>query len=134
MELNKINGFSHIYEVDVLETEFKKLFNKSKKDYEKCHDKLLSSLSFLDHAKTPPMNEPFEPIRYRSKNKDITFYRIKIKTNTNNIRVLYFWCDSEHIVLLAAFKEKAKSDYEENKALAYRRGNELRLFGGAEDE
>lgn len=130
MRIKKIPEFKSIYCLDVFEKELEKQFGKSEAQYHKYLLELYSYLRFLDDATFPPETGAFERIVY----KGIPFYRIKSKSKAKNIRTLYFWYDSGHILLLTAFQEKNSSDYENAKQVAHQRYKTLGFTGGFEDE
>lgn len=130
MDIIKMPGFEHIYCVSVYEKELEKQFAKSKVQFHKYVDELYSCLRFLDEVLDPPQTDPFERIVY----KGIPFYRIKSKSTAKNIRTLYFWYDSDRILLLTAFQEKNSSDYDNAKRVAFQRYKTLGFIGGNEED
>ena len=121
MEIVSLDDFERIYSVDVFEKEVTKLFSKSTADYYRYIDFLHSELHKISNRKETTNRE--EPITY----KDATLYSIK-KRMKKNTRVLYYYMKDDNIILLTAFDEKNKSDYDNGKVRAYNRLKNLNLL------
>ncbi len=124
MGIKKIDEFNTIYQIDTFENELMTLFGKSKTDWKKFRTKFISMLFMLDRMNSPPTNNPFEKL----KGTKLPLYRMKYKDRDNNIRVIYYWDDSEHKILLAALKEKDPSDYKEAIQLSIKRIKSLNIY------
>lgn len=121
MEVVHLDDFNRIKCLDVFEDELNKLFSKSipeKKNYLKF---LYAELHKIVNRRETIQRE--EPINY----KDITLYSIR-KRAQKNTRVLYFYMKDDNIILLTAFDEKNKSDYDNANERAYRRLKNLELI------
>ena len=116
MHIIKIAGYNRIYAVDVFDKEYRALFGKNLKDYAVCSTKLNANLEILDSSTIE------EALSYQQieKLKNCSgLYAIRYKSKLNPRVILAINFDS-NIILLTAFKEKSKSDY--NNAIA--RANE----------
>lgn len=114
MQLCKLDEFNRVYFLDSFQSDLDKLYKKNQKEKKEYMFFLFAQLSKIEHR-----NENIkhvEPIEY----KDVTFHCIRKKTKKNT-RVLYYYLDDNKIVLLTAFNEKNKSDYDRGKELAYNR-------------
>ena len=113
MEIVKLEDYKNIYAVDPLADEYKSLFGKSYTEYKNCLEKLKTNLSILDHEglKKALTYQQFEKVE----GEDLYSIRYVSKSNP---RVIFAYVVEGSIILLAAFKEKKKSDYQNaiNKA------------------
>lgn len=121
MEVVHLDDFNRIKCLDVFEDELNKLFSKSIPEKKKYLKFLYAELHKIDNRKETIQRE--EPINY----KDITLYSIR-KRAQKNTRVLYFYMEDDNIILLTAFDEKNKSDYDNANERAYRRLKNLELI------
>lgn len=121
MEVVHLDDFNRIKCLDVFEDELNKLFSKSIPEKKKYLKFLYAELHKIDNRKETIQRE--EPINY----KDITLYSIR-KRAQKNTRVLYFYMKDDNIILLTAFDEKNKSDYDNANERAYRRLKNLELI------
>lgn len=121
LEIVPLKGFSRIDIADCFEDELKKLFKKSNDDYKKYMKFFSAQLHKIENREENIKTE--EPIKY----KDITLYSIR-KNMKKNTRVLYFYYSGNRIILLTAFDEKDKSDYEKGKERAYKRLKKLNVI------
>lgn len=121
MEVERYEDFNRIHYVDVFNDEVSKLFSKSKKDLINYTNFLYAELQKIDNREETIVRE--EPISYRG----INFFSIR-KRMKKNTRVLYYYMKDNNIILLTAFDEKRKSDYENAKMRAYDRLKELHII------
>lgn len=121
MEVVHLDDFNRIKCLDVFYDELNKLFSKSIPEKKKYLKFLYAELHKIDNRKETIQRE--EPINY----KDITLYSIR-KRAQKNTRVLYFYMENDNIILLTAFDEKNKSDYDNANERAYRRLKNLELI------
>ena len=121
MEVVHLDDFNRIKCLDVFEDELNKLFSKSIPEKKKYLKFLYAELHKIDNRKETIQRE--EPINY----KDITLYSIR-KRAQKNTRVLYFYMEDDNIILLTAFDEKNKSDYDNANERAYKRLKNLDLI------
>lgn len=121
MEVVHLDDFNRIKCLDVFEDELNKLFSKSIPEKKKYLNFLYAELHKIDNRTETIQRE--EPINY----KDITLYSIR-KRAQKNTRVLYFYMKDDNIILLTAFDEKNKSDYDNANERAYRRLKNLELI------
>lgn len=121
MDVVHLDDFNRIKCLDVFEDELNKLFSKSIPEKKKYLKFLYAELHKIDNRKETIQRE--EPINY----KDITLYSIR-KRAQKNTRVLYFYMKDDNIILLTAFDEKNKSDYDNANERAYRRLKNLELI------
>ncbi|HCT17392.1 MAG TPA: hypothetical protein DIW36_08480 [Ruminococcaceae bacterium] len=108
MELVKVEGFEHIYQIDRFEKEFTDIADGDIR-YKKW---LIRSLEMLESMGMAALKlENFEMV---SKD-DPKIYSIRYPHSKLNPRVLYIYVDRDGACLLTAFKESSKnrsSDYE----------------------
>ena len=121
MEVVHLDDFNRIKCLDVFYDELNKLFSKSIPEKKKYLKFLYAELHKIDNRKETIQRE--EPINY----KDITLYSIR-KRAQKNTRVLYFYMEDDNIILLTAFDEKNKSDYDNANERAYKRLKNLDLI------
>lgn len=121
MEVVHLDDFNRIKCLDVFYDELNKLFSKSIPEKKKYLKFLYAELHKIDNRKETIQRE--EPINY----KDITLYSIR-KRAQKNTRVLYFYMENDNIILLTAFDEKNKADYDNANERAYRRLKNLELI------
>ncbi len=108
LELVKVEGFEHIYQIDRFEKEFTDIADGDIR-YKKW---LIRSLEMLESMGMAALKlENFEMV---SKD-DPKIYSIRYPHSKLNPRVLYIYVDRDGACLLTAFKESSKnrsSDYE----------------------
>ncbi|MBE6748372.1 MAG: hypothetical protein E7557_03985 [Ruminococcaceae bacterium] len=121
LEVVHLDDFNRIKCLDIFEDELNKLFSKSIPEKKKYLKFLFAELHKIDNRRETIQRE--EPINY----KDITLYSIR-KRSQKNTRVLYFYMKDDNIILLTAFDEKNKSDYDNANERAYRRLKNLELI------
>lgn len=123
MDIIKTEGFERIYEVDVFSGEYKKLFGKNKRIYEKELDTLHTRLDFLDrNEKSPLEQQQFEPVHDHP-----PLYSIRHVSQANPRVVFVFAEQDRSVVLLACTLEKSTNDYKKVIARAEER---LKLLEG----
>lgn len=122
MDIIKIDELRKVYRVDVFDKELKKLFNKSLNEYLEYTKYLLGRLRFLEECDYHPTKAPYEHLKVNG----YDLYRIASKSHKKNVRVIYFYKENDDIVLLAAFEEKNKSDYNNNINNAINRLKDIR--------
>lgn len=111
MEVIQLSKFNRIYMLDVVKKEFEKICSELwKKDppYLKYQDRLIGDLMILDkEGKSAVKLANFEKLV----NTNCDLYSINHKHKDKNMRYLYAFYE-ENIILLTAFNEKDKSDYD----------------------
>lgn len=107
MELVKLEDYNNIYAVDPFEDEYKSMFGKSNAEYKNCLKKLRTNLRILEQVRLQQAltYQQFEKVE----GEDLYSIRYVSKSNP---RVIFAYIVEGHIILLAAFKEKKKSDYQ----------------------
>lgn len=114
MEIIKLQDpqgeLERIYYLEPFEKELQSLFGKSKTEYSHYMKYLIECLTVLDKTPAHLSTPPFEHLKVDG----YDLYRIKSKSNKNNVRVIYLYTYDEDIVLLCAFQEENKSDYHNN--------------------
>ena len=121
LEVVKLPEFTRISAIDIFENEVDKLFNKSTDEKKKYFNFLYAELIKIDNRCGTIARE--EPITYKGYN--LYSIRKKMKKNT---RVLYYCCENNTIILLTAFDEKGKDDYERGKQKALKRLKKLKII------
>lgn len=121
MEIVHFDEFNRITYLDVFEDELNKLYSKSIQEKTKYLKFLFAELHKIDNRNETINRE--EPINY----KGINLFSIR-KRFKKNTRVLYFYMKDDNIILLTAFDEKNKSDYDNAKERSYRRLKKLNLI------
>lgn len=108
LELVKVEGFEHIYQIDQFEKEFTDIADGDITRYKKW---LIRSLETLESMGMAALKlENFEVV---SKDNP-KIYSIRYPHSKLNPRVLYIYVDRDGVCLLTAFKESSKnrsSDY-----------------------
>ena len=107
MQLEKVDGYEHIYAADSFFDGYSKMFGKHKKKEEARYmEKLLVNLRILDSGGQYLGMQQFEKL------KSSNLYAIR-HVSKMNPRVIFFYQDEDGTVLLLhSFLEKSKSDYE----------------------
>ena len=121
LEIIKLDDFDRIVYLDSFQKELQKLYSKSQDEYKKYLNFLYSELHKIDNRSDTINRE--EPIIYNG----IPLYSIRKKMKKNT-RVLYYYMKDNRVILLTAFDEKNRSDYETGKAKAYNRLKILNLL------
>ena len=121
MQLNLVEGLNRVYIIPQVETELKKLFGKSQKDLNNYKEYLISQLQIVERVDKHLDEFPFEHL----KETHADLYRIRSKSKRKNVRVIYYYQIDEKIVLLCAFEERSKADYDRAIALALKRIKEI---------
>lgn len=120
MEIIKFKGYNNIYAVDSFYSEYQSLFGKSKGSYDKYLKKLRFNLSILDkELKKAIQYQQFEQL------ENSNLYSIR-HVSVLNPRVVYAYIDNDgKVILLSAFKEKSKADYDRGMSQAKQRLKQL---------
>lgn len=120
MEIIKLKDYNNIYAVDSFYSEYQSLFGKSKGSYDKYLKKLRFNLSILDkELKKAIQYQQFEQL------ENSNLYSIR-HVSVLNPRVVYVYIDNDgKVILLSAFKEKSKSDYDRGMNQAKQRLKQL---------
>lgn len=121
MEIIKNALFSKVYEVKCFQDEF---LNMTKEEnagvppYPRYQKWLIKSLQTLDELGKKALNlRDFEQLE----KKEPKICSIRYPNSVLNPRVLFVYLEEDKILLLAAFKEKSKSDYTRNISRAKKR-------------
>lgn len=121
MEVVKNEQFSKIYEVDCFRKEFMKVVdekNTTNPPFPRYQKWLIGALTQLEeYGKDAVKLQTFE---YLS-NTSPRIYSIRYAKSKKNPRVIYAYVGEDSILLLGAFLEHNKSDYERNIKVAQKR-------------
>lgn len=113
MNIYKDVSYKRIYFLDGFWDEYRSLFKKSKNDFEFYVNHLNSNLYFLDNVAT--MNLAIQTPNFE-KLSNYSLYSIRHISKLNPRVIFYYHIDDidnpGQIILLTAFLEKRKSDYE----------------------
>lgn len=121
LDIIKDERFQNIYFTDVFPKEYKRMFGKSKKQYELERNQLAINLSLLDTDKQAALEQK----QFHAITGHHGLYSIR-HVSVSNPRVIFVFAESDTaIVLLSCTLEKSKNDYNEAIALAEQR---LRLL------
>ena len=109
MHIIKLDQFEHIYQVDKFEKEYRKLFGKSKKQFQKEQEQLLKNLYLLDDLQREALQlQQFEALAGQS---PLCSIRHVSKTNP---RIIFVFANIEDdIILLSCTLEKGTVDYDQ---------------------
>jgi hypothetical protein len=123
LEIQKIVGFNRIYQAECFPAEVDAMFGKSSGEKRRYLQWLYAWLSILDDSGIEALSlEQFEHL----KNTDNPhLYAIRHPHSQINERYIYVYADEESAILLTAFKEHDKRDYESAIARATRIYTEL---------
>lgn len=113
MDILSVEGFEHIFQVDSFAEDLYACIGKDKRTLKSYQKRLRKRLDILEaNGKRATNKFQFE---YIEKN----LYSIRFPESELNPRVLYaFILDNNTVILLTAFLEKNKSDYEFGKRKA----------------
>ena len=118
-------SLEHTYYVKPFIKELSDLFNKSKGELKKYQSYLLGCLKILENSNIRLAQTPFELLNCDGYN----LYRIKSPSKKKNVRVIYIYeyddNGTDNIILLCAFEEKNRSDYQNNIKKAIKRIKEI---------
>lgn len=121
MEIVKNAMFSKVYEVDCFKKEFKEMTKEKfsiSPPFQRYQKWLIGSLTILEEQGLEVLKlKNFEQLE----NVKPNIYSIRYPNSKINPRVLYVYLKEGEILLLAAFKEKNKSDYNRNIKMAQQR-------------
>ena len=110
LEIQKLVGFNHIYQAECFPDEVKAMFGKNTGDMRRYLKWLYTWLSVLDNEGMDALNlEQFEHLKSTD---NPNLYAIRHPHSMINERYIYVYADGENVILLTAFKEKNKSDYQ----------------------
>ena len=112
MELEKIdiNGLNDVYELSVVQKEFKKAVSEQWKEippWQRYQKKLMEDLAVLDVEKNRAINLS----QYEKLTGEEKLFCIRHPESKKNVRVIYT-IEEEKIILLVAFLEKNDGDYQ----------------------
>jgi phage-related protein len=114
LDIQKLKGFSRIYQAECFPDEVKAIFGKSTGEMKRYLKWLYTWLSVLDLEGMSALN--LEQFEYLIDTKNPNLYAIRHPHSQINERYIYFYADDESVILLTAFKEKNTTDY--NSAIA----------------
>ena len=109
MEIQKLTGFSRIYQAECFPDELSKIFGKNSGEMKRYIKWLYVWLSVLDNDGINVLN--LEQFEYLKGTINPKLYAIRHPRSKINERYIYVYIENENVVLLTAFKEKNKSDY-----------------------
>ena len=110
MEIQKLAGFSRIYQAECFPGEVKSMFGKSTGEMDRYMKWLYTWLSVLDSEGINALIlEQFEHLKGTN---NPNLYAIRHPHSKINERYIYVYADGERTILLTAFKEKNTSDYQ----------------------
>lgn len=113
--------FSSVYEVDCFQKEFRSMTNEKlsfNPPFPRYQKWLVRSLAVLEEYGVEAVRlQNFEQLE----NVTPKLFSIRYPKSKLNPRVLYTYLEDGEILLLAAFKEKSKKDYDRNVKLALSR-------------
>ena len=109
-EIQKLTGFSRIYQAECFPDEVDEMFGKSTGDKKRYLKWLYTWLSILDSDGMNVLNlEQFEKLKGTN---NPNLYAIRHPHSQINERYIYIYADEESAILLTAFKEKDAADYQ----------------------
>ena len=111
MGIIKLDGFERIYAVEQFPKEWEKLFKKQHKKRIAADDWLANNLALLDEnaaLQTMQNHEHYEPVI----SSHPQLYSIHNKSELNQRVLYYIITEKNEVLLLTAFIEKKKSDYD----------------------
>lgn len=127
MQLVRNRIFPKVYEVDSFQKEFMSIIDEKfvwSPPFPRYQRWLIGSLRILESLGK-------EAIKYKNfeqlDNTNPKLYSIRYPKSKLNPRVLFVYWEPDKIILLAAFKEKRKSDYARNIKLAKERIKQLEV-------
>ena len=101
--------------------ELQKLYGKSKKDLDEYKIYLIKNFQIAEWSDQHLDEDPFELLH----DSRVELYSLKSQSKRKNVRVLYFYRVNDTIILLCAFEEKSKSDYQNEIKVAIDRIKEI---------
>jgi len=109
LEIQKLVGFSRIYQAECFPDEVRAMFGKSTGEIDRYLKWLYTWLSVLDCDGKNALNlEQFEHLKGTN---NPNLYAIRHPRSKINERYIYLYNDDESTILLTAFKEKNTRDY-----------------------
>lgn len=121
LKIRKNIMFQNVYELDCFEDEFRQMTKEKltlNPPFPRYQQWLIRSLTVLEELQKDAIKlAGFEQLT----TVDPKIYSIRYPHAPLNPRVLYAYMDEGNIILLAAFKEKNKSDYTRNIKVAQNR-------------
>lgn len=125
MDIVQNSMFSNVYEVDCFQKEFRSMTKEKLSidpPFPRYQKWLIGSLKVLEeYGEEAVRLKNFEQLE----NVTPKLFSIRYPNSVLNPRVLYTYLEDGEILLLAAFKEKSKKDYNRNIKLAL---NRLRML------
>jgi len=109
LKIQKLVGFSRIYQAECFPDEVKAMFGKSTGEMNRYLKWLYTWLSVLDSDGMNALNlEQFEHLKGANNSN---LYAIRHPHSKINERYIYMYTDDEDVILLTALKEKYTGDY-----------------------
>lgn len=118
------DGLEKVYTHESFEKEFRKMFGKSKRDLNKEIEWFHRQLKRLEND-FDLYKDPEDKIFEKLTNTKVDLYSIRHKSLFNP-RYLYFTIEDEAIILVTAFRETRKSDYEDSINRATERTKQIK--------
>lgn len=122
MEIIKLSGYKNIYATERFSSEYAALFGKSRDAYSQHLKKLRINLAILDkELRQAIIYQQFEQL------EGTELYAIRHVSKINP-RVVFVYTEAhDRIVLLSAFKEKSRADYDRALEQARQRLRQLEV-------
>jgi len=122
-QIQKVSGLKNIYKVDSFDSDMDALFKNNKGDRKRFEVWLYTKLAILDSmGRDAILLEQFEDLV----GTQPKLYAIRHPHSILNERYVYVYVDGEDVLLLTAFKEKSKRDYDPAIQRAYNILNNLK--------
>ncbi|GHS98584.1 hypothetical protein AGMMS50276_20650 [Synergistales bacterium] len=118
LEIQKVVGFTRIYQAECFLSEVDAMFGKSTGDKQRYLRWLYTWLSVLDDCGMEAL--AFEQFEHLKNTDNPHLYAIRHPHSQINERYIYVYMDEESAILLTAFKEHDARDYEAAIARAAR--------------
>lgn len=109
LKYNKVSGFERVYQADCFQSDFLKLFGKSKNAVNRHWKYLYRCIRRLDQDGLHVLTE--EQFEYINGTNNPKLYAIRHPHSILNERYIFFANTGRTFILLTAFKEKSGKDY-----------------------
>ena len=109
MRLEKVSGFSRIYQAECFPNDVDAMFGKNKGERKRYMMWLYTLLTILDQQGLQAV--VLQQFEYLQNTEDPRLYSLRHPHSQINERYIYTYIDEEVVVLLTAFKEKDANYY-----------------------
>jgi phage-related protein len=109
MKIEKVYGFSRIYQAETFQDDFDAMFGKNKGERKRYILWLYTWLAILDDLGQNAL--ALQQFEHLQNTDNPHLYALRHPHSKINERYIYVYADGEAAILLTAFKEKSSSDY-----------------------